>query len=1448
MSLPNPNHNQVFEQARDQFLASLSPPEKALFTKCPSAEKLVADVEKLGQARKDRLWGKRVVASISALGDSLKPYFETISIFVQSHPEYAAIVWGAFHLMFKLANNYTSFFSKLTKTLDRITHVLPHYDQVAVLCAKGPSRRLQSSLCKVYEDLLRFCQSVVRVFTKENGEAKRSVRVATGLLWKPFDARFDELLDDFKFHADLVKSELLLTELLETREGKEAIASQIQDIKERLSRAEKAREATLLNSQGVSDLAQQTKYITEHKIYEIQRWIDPPQFAQEFERAQVKKEPGTAEWLFLEESIKDWIDLKDSACSTGKEKKFSKRAIWVQGNPGCGKTVLAASAVEELIISSSSGGTKPQVFYYFFRAGFPELQGPIAPLRSFIAQLFHAKKHDRDIIDRFAFIMDEQSSGQLVASRNELLELLQLCTDHSGDVFFVVDGIDESDDSEAVTKDLLALSHDPNIKHLLFSRPNVSALFKTIPEEQRLNIGEKNHRDIEAYVAAQLDELTDEELLPTDSDISELGERLMLGANGMFLWIRLMVNFLNSPALTRRQRVESILNVTVPEGLDSMYNRIARLIHQSNTAEKDMARRIFSWLLYSKRPLTTRELQVAISQENVIQANDEDEFSDFKRTVIMSCAGLVEVQKTFSPTFVSEVMSFQFIHLSAREYLSSQQLDENRNTSATGVLLDRITTGRSDSLVEITNRCLLVLSYSLPAQPLSGSLDLDTTPSQVHETFPFVGYATCYWIDHLEDTLSPSCLESEKLSELLRTMLKFLSLKSILMAYIEASYVFRVIPPVSVLEKWSREILSPRATIKIESSSFTKVIDDAIELSRYLNVLHKEWGSQLLQSPKCIWEEATAFTTSRLVDHTSNTQVRTLIMDAPRTESISSRYLSKISELSEDGKTVAILSIWPSKAFEISAQSSMRPVESMVHILCTGWVARYELWTVADDPVRMADGCIPLDPNEIHLQFQRSMWQDDPSFAAGHWKLQFPTAISPDTRLICIIRTVYFFTVTKRNEARMHAVSLPLHLEPHLEAIWPKPQGTHEPAVVTSPSKEDQRSTSAGFRNSLASLLKPSTGHKRSKSLSREKSPTPDMKSSGSTRSRLWSRSFSRARTPDGRWTFSGSRRYRHWISFAEHGSHLLFLDHLQEDFDTTQTLPSTLILFKVDAKDDLKTSVTASARQAICSSSQLPPPKVLFHPLDPLLAFFFPRAESGSPVMLWDYSKYPDIDIFSGVNRLREVYRTSEFKWDKETVEDVHFSRDGKHLVVQTSNSKAPEVIPLDGYLIPETSRRENEGTTCGSIASSDAITITPVSGPVIHAPGNATSGVFKPDTSITDSGDATGLSVVHTGSQISIRRWSSEGEGSAQETKEEVLRLTRLPAWNSLASSSAAVSVPQPGEEKVRIVLNKSARQWEDMVQDVDVQLPALVSRDVRSLEVEGSDGHRKRIGGGE
>ncbi|KAJ4355641.1 uncharacterized protein N0V89_003661 [Didymosphaeria variabile] len=214
------------------------------------------------------------------------------------------------------------------------------------------------------------------------------------------------------------------------------------------------------------------------------------------------------------------------------------------------------------------------------------------------------------------------------------------------------------------------------------------------------------------------------------------------------------------------------------------------------------------------------------------------------------------------------------------------------------------------------------------------------------------------------------------------------------------------------------------------------------------------------------------------------------------------------------------------------------------------------------------------------------------------------------------------------------------------------------------------------------------------------------------------------------------------------------------------------------------------------------------------------------SQVTLWHRSpqnRFEDVDVLG------------------ETVEDVHFSRDGDHLVIQTSSSGAPRVIPVSVPYQGQTASSAR-GQVEDLTAQNSALSKKPSSAPIINLPEHSSSGVFKSGTSIAEDGGASGLAMVHSGTQITIRKWSREDAASSQDAKEEVLQLTRLPG--TMSSGSAAVSVPRPGEDQVHVVINKNARQWDDMVQDVDVHLPALVSRDIGDLKIEDSSGSSKRL----
>jgi phosphatidylglycerophosphate synthase len=62
--------------------------------------KVVATNTKDGQ--RHRIKVNRRIGAISSLGKVLKPYLDTVGVFVSSNPQYAALAWGSLRLILQV--------------------------------------------------------------------------------------------------------------------------------------------------------------------------------------------------------------------------------------------------------------------------------------------------------------------------------------------------------------------------------------------------------------------------------------------------------------------------------------------------------------------------------------------------------------------------------------------------------------------------------------------------------------------------------------------------------------------------------------------------------------------------------------------------------------------------------------------------------------------------------------------------------------------------------------------------------------------------------------------------------------------------------------------------------------------------------------------------------------------------------------------------------------------------------------------------------------------------------------------------------------------------------------------------------------------------------------------------------------------------------------------------
>ena len=244
--------------------------------------------------------------------------------------------------------------------------------------------------------------------------------------------------------------------------------------------------------------------------------------------------------------------------------------------------------------------------------------------------------------------------------------------------------------------------------------------------------------DIRLYIKRKLEIMKKQRLFPSDVSVSQLTDQLVNGAGHMFLWARLMIVFLKSPALTPKQRLRTISSINLLEGLDTIYSRMLSLIAQAPEPEIRLAMTIFTWLAGTRRSISEAELQEAlICERSGADPDEDDDFGDFCYAVVMTCGGLVEPSSLFQSHMIRG-KHFQFVHLSARNFF----LDLQPGSRAVPEKLRPYLQTTEEINWRIASACLRYLAHKMPRAPLSGRIDKGVEITSLMTRLPLASYAS----------------------------------------------------------------------------------------------------------------------------------------------------------------------------------------------------------------------------------------------------------------------------------------------------------------------------------------------------------------------------------------------------------------------------------------------------------------------------------------------------------------------------------------------------------------------------------------------------------------------------------------------------------------------------------------------------------------------------------
>ncbi|KAF3206421.1 hypothetical protein TWF679_008727 [Orbilia oligospora] len=439
---------------------------------------------------------------------------------------------------------------------------------------------------------------------------------------------------------------------------------------------------------SVQNTSDNVKLITSRmKNTEIGRWLSAPDPSTNYYKALGRRHEGSGSWFLESKQFVEWKTQRSSF-------------LWLHGIPGCGKTILSSTIIENL---ESDLTCQPLLYFYF------------------------------DFTD---------------TSKQTLENMLRALIRQAKEVWLVLDALDECGTrGGSSTEGLLSWmneilnSEQWNVHLLTTSRPendikseveNFICINNRIAKDA---LGPQDHtiaiqsslvsHDINAYIRTRVREESGLKRWRSHPEIqSEIETCLMEKANGMFRWAACQLDALEN--CLEYRSLQKTLN-SLPTTLDETYARILRGIPEEH---KQSALIILQFLTYSPRPLKIKEVIDAIAVDT-----ETDEYFNPKyrmpnpNEVLSYCSGLVVavpvhvVKHSWGGGAISTEL--QLAHFSVKEYLASDRLDGDIKQH----FQEDVAKG------SIATICLAYLLH----------LDHEASVGELRNTYPLAQYSARYW-------------------------------------------------------------------------------------------------------------------------------------------------------------------------------------------------------------------------------------------------------------------------------------------------------------------------------------------------------------------------------------------------------------------------------------------------------------------------------------------------------------------------------------------------------------------------------------------------------------------------------------------------------------------------------------------------------------------------------
>ncbi|KAH9240896.1 hypothetical protein K456DRAFT_1768068 [Colletotrichum gloeosporioides 23] len=591
----------------------------------------------------------RNMRRLTPLFDGLGHYSKCIGVACEGTP-YMAWIWAPIKLILKISSDYVDAFDRIIGAYSRIAEPLARFKILHQTFDKNVE--VQQTFALFYSDILRFHKEAYK-FVRRSGW-----KVFFMTSWGHFERRFDGIINDLKAHEKLVDSTANVVGLAQIKQMRENVEALRREAAEQVDRQERER--------------------TAKQLLDVVGWlkVDNNQQANisDMITAELQKYPQTRGWILDQKRISTWMK-----CS------MESRFLVLHGHPGTGKSALATRITAFL---RSSGNSRVVSYICTYSQGASTDYDQI--IRSILLQLI---QHNSDLI---AYIYEEfilkQKDVKAQVIESLILGVIGAISNNPSQttyVHVVLDGLDECDkEKQPNVISLLermvskAVTTTSTVCKVLVTSIMPPAISRKLKQKHCISLsGEKEKealkKAIASYAAQRLVELKSR----MDFKVSELKSlelQLATKADGMFLWARLVLNYLTNNMLVQKREVVEAVD-SLPHELSEFYGQIlAKIISHFDQRSVSRLQSIMGWIAFAKRPLRKAELRSALSFSTV---NDGVNIEELAPTYLFDmCMPLIEERSD---------TTFAFIHISVKEFLMSSKstvcLDEFKQLQDQGL-------------------------------------------------------------------------------------------------------------------------------------------------------------------------------------------------------------------------------------------------------------------------------------------------------------------------------------------------------------------------------------------------------------------------------------------------------------------------------------------------------------------------------------------------------------------------------------------------------------------------------------------------------------------------------------------------------------------------------------------------------------------------------------------